>query len=1846
MENKLFAVDAKGNEKEHYDMSDTTSRAMGNSGFPLKNVTPHLTIALVGDVDAVTIGTENLLLYQDDLYNEVDEYSQIASRLYDLSGRHISVINMLGLNGVDFEKALQKQLCSQLKRNNQDVNAFLLLKPLGQHTSTDRTGPERLQEILGERYTECAVSLFTYENVKERETLIDDLKGKCAFIELMEKYGGRYHICNKLMNDPTEMLSLVEKINLLVSENKLHGYTVKMYEDEIQRRQEHLKAKAKHHKGQSLEQTESGETECVGGNVCVGEDKKQHFLEGKPHTEDSTENKLSICVEVGELLSRLNLLRRYEDKLTMADVLVINPSSPRQQETLTEKELVCIFLQKILAMDYTCRSTMVKESSDHTHVEDSSFDDFFEENTTTADSGNLQSHVHPMDLQMAVFHCSDTFLQQYIVSKLSLCQYALPFLVPNLITKEIECPLWAFRQIKKSWKSTDDSNTTTSKSMPISQAKTPMVAVFRLGSIPTSKSQLLSNLMNPRHSTFFHRNCPGSTKSSLLMDGVVEIAWYCPSGQPTDAFNDCVAFCNLHGDAVANEKHRNILSESASVNIVLITSPGKDEKTKAVLQKLFKSNKPLICLFTDENTPATAMKGKYKMGLRDLSQADVSEALQKIISESLSGSSCTFQLQEMVKNTEVQVNENYEDCLTGKNAALSMKVLIKGIQLSTIKQNTLPCQGELWHKWCDKNKELYRLTGHIEIENSRIQKEMKQIRKEQKKCAFSEYLQLFVANLQSLTGRERLFFLKWVGIQLDELSSNELSHIHHKYNEKWSEVLNLKKKHVKTEQLANQQKELENISVELLAATFGLEHLFREIGQIYEAYASLGNAEVVCNLPELAAELMISGHPVELMDGDAAHVPLTWIKSVLDQVIKKLGDQRVFVLSVLGIQSTGKSTMLNAMFGLQFAVSAGRCTRGAFMQLMKVADDKRAELKIDFVVVIDTEGLRALELAGRATLHHDNELATFVIGLGNMTLINIFGENPAEMQDIIQIAVQAFMRMKKVNLSPSCVFVHQNVGDIAAGEQNMEGKRRLQEKLDEMTQLAAKEEVCNVECFSDVIAFDIQRDVKYFAQLWEGSPPMAPPNPRYSRDVLELKDLIISKASQSGGITLSQFQSSIQDLWDALLNEKFVFSFKNTKEIAVHRKLETEYGKWTWELRCAMLEVEKTICQKIENGKLTMVEENIFAALGKNVIIAMEKYFSEDSDKEILIQWKGRFEDNIKSLINDLVKVTTKKLEGVIEQKKALKMLEEKKMDYEDKLFQKSKELALDIKGKEMGKKQQETAFDELWGKWVIDLTKNTQPIQEIDMAHEVTKILTEIHEPSLVYDRISAQEFPHIRKLGDYTNYLQTFQRKTHFSKFDKLMEKVTATLFLSSEDQNAIRVLIQRIMKGSEKNVLSKPISTSGYSSRYMQEIVRHVQDEVLDFQSNITKYVFRKGFIVDLSLFVCKQVEVTFSALHREFINRNAAHVQLQAKKSEYYSVFQKYLQGANSTTVLSELICNKLNASISHAIYEQATIDLATDMRACLPELCGNRSNLEKHILKSLAEEENFDMFMEYVHYPREHFEKFIKETVKKYVNTQNHPKVTTLIKKTLEHKKKDVVCAMASATTKVTKNKSKEKVKQWITSLSDELSDKLKFTDTFPNEAKTEDITDFDFLEQLIQKGLATITKEFETSLEDTSLLKKELLKGRPEESLIEHLCQCCWVKCPFCHACCTNTIEGHSTDHSIPFHRASGVCGVNFYLTDDLAVDFCQTVVASDRSFHILDEHFLYKEYRTGGPDLSCWSITADLSELPYWKWFICRFKSDLEKHYKKKFQGNGTIPEEWFKFGKKDAIAALEIYI
>ncbi|KAM9746508.1 interferon-induced very large GTPase 1-like isoform 5-T5 [Menidia menidia] len=1865
---------------------------------------PELKLLLIGDTNSTEIGPNNILL-DHGMQNNVEQFS---SKLYDLCGRHVCVINMLGLPNVDQVPVIQ------------EVHAFILLLPNGLHSSHYRSGTQWLETAFGKGSLSYLMTVVTHQSDESCEGALADLRADSSFSEK------RYHTCKKSMTDADEIVALLEKIDALLSENNPRCYSrfvVKEQQQEHLDHKNHKDEKARTDYYPAEETTTASEIELKdhgGADISEKEDhnkaKPFEMVSTLPETKEKgifnvntceketkqvvdvfEENRKKRQKETESLLSRLQLRDKHQHKMAPADFLRIGPPVRQSSDTL-EKDLAHAFLQRLMTLDHRARYIPVRqEGSDVTHSDSGpTFENPYtdEDNldalycTSTELDQSKETRMHPMDVQMAVFHCSNSFFKQNMVTKLSQCQYALPLLVPDPITADIECPLWTFREIKKTWKVTlgqsQESSKPIMKSMPICNAETPMVSFFRLGSLSVSKSQLMNTLINERHSTFFHRNCPGSTKSRHLMDGVAEIAWYCPAGKPDESFNDCIAFCNLHGDSLAIEKQREMLTEKSSITVVLVPTLEKSHASSRIISTLYKSPKPLIVLVADIDCGAHPMKAqKYKLGLKDRSHSDVSVELKGIIRKILSGPHDAFKLESMAEVSGISVDEKDTVCQKGKFAAVKIVKLIEGMDVSKIKDTFLPCQGHLWHEWCRINKEQHHLKGNIEKEKSQKERQLMEIRQKQR-ASCSELMKSFIQSLMGLPEMEKRYFLKWTQILIDGLSTDDLTSILQKYDETWSEVLTLKKKHDKSDLLKQRQSELELLSKKLQSATFGLEHIFREMGQIFEAHSSQkelapGQQSDWRKYPELAADLMISGHPMELMDGDAGHVPLAWISSLIQEVIKKLGDQRVFVLSVLGVQSSGKSTMLNAMFGLQFAVSAGRCTKGAYMQLVKLSDEIKADFKFDYVLVVDTEGLRALELAGNATLHHDNELATFVVGLGNMTLINIFGENPADMQDVLQIVVQAFMRMKKVELTPSCVFVHQNVTDITAAEKNMDGKRRLQEKLDKMAQLAAKEEACDVECFSDVIAFDVQKDVKYFAQLWEGSPPMAPPNPDYSESVQELKKTILTKAKRSAGITLSHFNSKIKDLWNALMNEHFVFSFKNTQEIAVYRKLEVQYGNWTWALRSQMLTIENQLHPRIEKGQLDKIEVSYLSQQMNETYEAIQKemtaYFEDHTDKEMLVQWRGRFETKIKDFHEDHIRGVKRKLDEVIQQKNARKMLDSKKAEFESKLLVKSKELAHQLKAIKEDEGELKAQFDYVWSHWVKELTSDTKPIEDINMEEDKMTVLQDLRiEWALINESLKSGKYKNLSEVGNFFSYITQKKYQKLYKESQKPQESKTEIKDTSREDkgffasavgyfkymvggapsapeveqnksrnafsheeQKLIRNFINDVAQRSFEAIQNKPVATRGYRSTYLLEVANNVQKKVAEFESG-RKFTFKKEFTVDLQLYVFYRVGNWLLKSHNTYKQNNDALTYLDSKKREYYNIFRSFCKGSSSAVVFGEMICEKLKLCAVEHVCNKTAVDLTGEMRSNFPAFSGNRLNLEKHVLTSLAEKADFKRFITYIKNPRGHVEAFIKEEVEKYMS-KNKDKAMKVLKKNADDISKLVSQALFEATEKVKKKSGAVDV--WMEEFTTALNDKLPL-DTIPCE-NFRDINNFDFLKEEIEKGLVTITKE----MSRLSLDMVKECRQRPDQILIDQLCNCCWVRCPFCAAVCTNTIKDHSPDkHNVPFHRPSGVEGWHKRGTVDLVIDFCTTLVGSDKYFrpdHDSERRIAYKQYPTAGERYESWRITPDASMLTYWKWFVCHFQKELEDHYELKFQNSGEIPGDWRNYTKAQAIASLD---
>ncbi|KAI4537601.1 hypothetical protein MG293_012464 [Ovis ammon polii] len=1583
------------------------------------------------------------------------------------------------------------------------------------------------------------------------------------------------------------------------------------------------------------------------------------------HEPHDNEKKMEEVIENGafqDLLQRLGLEHYYPRKMSRANFQLIHKTSVYNTQPCSERELPFYFLQKLLMLDYGLRYLIIKHEeytenqvySCTSNEEKEAFDpyeDLPEESvcpTKPSAATNVRSYVHPMDIQMAILHCADDFARQYILDKLSICQFALPLLIPNPCNGQIEFSLWSLRQIRRSWQQVgisikEEKDNYTNQQM--CRVSAPIVSFIRVGTgFSASKSQIMNCLLSERkHDVFFHRHCKGSSRDCLLMGGVVEVAWFCPGGEEQDRFDNCLTFTNLHGDAKEHEKQLAFLQEVSSIIVVLMSTSDDNKGNRKIVSDMCQAAKPLILLLDDKGKITVNKSGsRVRIGTRNRNEAELVGEVTTTIRHLLKLSNTSLSLENcahIARKQGMLIDEDQRDCKEAKEKAENLMTLLGKMKIPQVKEHLLPLQGKLWQRWCKKDKELYHLrekgNRSIEQHKSETEAEKQMIRHEQFSKAFplNALMRSVLETLQNHSETHtKLYFLQWLNVALDKLTTGHLENLKEK---KKALVQKEKQEATKSSSLKDWQKEIEAISREIDDCTLGIEHILREAGQIYEALeeASPMKDTLFLSLPHIAADLMISGVPIELMDGDVSYVPLRWVAAVFDKLSEKLGNKRLFVLSVLGLQSSGKSTLLNALFGVQFTVSAGRCTRGAYMQLLKVEETFTAELGFDFVLVVDTEGLRAPELSNKSQ-NHDNELATFVIGLGNLTLINIFGENPSEMQDILQIVVQAFLRMKQVKISPSCLFVHQNVGEVTAKDQTMEGRRRLEQRLDKTAAIAAEEEQCSdVTCFSDVIKFDANTHVYYFAHLWDGNPPMAPPNPRYSHNVQELKSRILVTAQQEsrGSIMkISDVKLRVQDLWRALLNENFIFSFRNTQEVMAMSKLETMYNSWTWELRSHVQRLQDQLINQIQNGKIQTLETYTLEApvtgVFELILQELEKYFNEDPDSEVLVQWKKFFENKLITLKEALILDVQRKANELISFKKSQEELDNKKSGYEKELLEKSRNLALLLNGTELSKDELHEKFNSVWEKWVSDVSSSLPPAVEPQIEVDSENILLEYFKKEKymvsIMENYSGEKF------------------KISYDQHVKMNKKSLGlfTITMQPHDIHSINMTTDCIISKVNETVNKISQQKHDYNPNYFHEILRIIEEEVKSATTQKRRYTFTRKYEIDLSLCLFQRASEKFKEMHEAFKRANDPVNYLQSKKDDFFMSFKISCQGATSIKTFVDFLWKKLTPAVSSTIRKNMALKIAGDIRTTCRAFNENRANLEKHILISLAEEENFDTYWQYLQNPESFFKNYIENHVKRYFSDTGHEKIKTFLQMSLDDIKNAILSAVHASTAR-DKDKSST-VSGWLDLFCDQLGSTLIFPRKDLISIELQEIKDIEFIKEAMSKALDPEMKKVEQNY--LSKLVEEMIP-EIQKMLSEHLCGC-WKQCPFCKAICTNTIPTHEGDHSVPFHRPKALSGWRWHQTDHFVIDYCTSLVASDLKFILNDDRRIpYKTYRQAGGEYATWSITPDTSTQPYWKWFVCHFRSKLEEKYHLKFINEGKIPDAWKKITKQDVLDDLK---
>ena len=1553
-----------------------------------------------------------------------------------------------------------------------------------------------------------------------------------------------------------------------------------------------------------------------------------------------------------EFLGLFNLQEKYPQKFTLKEALSISLEPPSVPHNL--EQLPHLILQKI--MMYSDYRRLCKEMS-------------------TIDE-SIQ--IHSIDSFIVLMHCCDDFLRQDMLSRLAACQIAIPVLLPNPMNKTTTFLLWSLRSIVLEWKCETD-RTVVSKASRLVNHKGPIISFIRIGKTTSpkelSKSRILNGVIGDQK-YFFNWNSEGGRFKRRFVDGLVELSYYLPSGNNNDSFSDCTLFLNLRGDACEHLKQLEFIKKVSFMSFLFLFE-GNDDEVLSEVMDLVGLPGGLVIVLPDckqakqRSTALNLFKKATLFDMKDKNDHEITSEIQKIV-RSKTVSADFLALSEFsltAQSIGIQIDEDVKDNKKGCSLAKATMNKLQSVSVTEAKATLLPLQGpELWHKWAKHDKDSYRSSQTTDPNFEEIKAK---IRNKQYSCAskLTPLMECFINGLVGQSVIVQKFFLQWLKLFLDDRTRETLPEMRAEHDKARNELQELKRGNDFdiSQNLTELAESLKIRSKKLIEGSLGLEHFFRELGQIYEAKVAKKSrdCEIQC-YPKIVVDILREGYPVELMDGDASHVPIIWVSAVLDLLAKTCRKKKIFVISVLGIQSSGKSTLLNTMFGLQFNVSAGRCTRGAFIQLMPVKKPSTgSKPNCDYVLIIDTEGLRAPELESDQSFKHDNELATFAIGLADVSIINIFGETPGDLNDIIQTAAHAFIRMKNIDLQLRCHFVHQNVSAVSGDKHAKFGHKKYQDRLDEMTRLAAVAENCEGKYYSfqDIIMFDEDTDVTYFPGLWKGDPPMASVSPGYSEKALQLKSALVSlvDTSQSDS-NLVSFHLRVKKLWTAVCKENFIFSFKNTLEVTAYNELDEKFGRWSWMFHQGLLSWQHETGNSVSNcppdqlsavaAECMKTAETALNEIHDNVFKAMVQFFEKSQHSGTLVQWRARYEKRLLHLKEDRLKEAEKYCDFVKINREHHLKLEDLQKNYRQEILKQLTELSINARltSKEtMNDQQLEEKFNEKWYTWIDKLsskewTELYPPDETVE--YEIGAVVQELLGK---YKHILVSELKN-RSLctrGRQKLSIKLDQQK-HINDCSTspsstgIIHKLAKFMHLSRENRFDIASTATNDFILSAKGIFTE-IEKNFHN--FNKSLVRSI---LITLIKNIESFneendnLFKPEYMVDMVLSFAGYLIIKFKKLMNEVRTTNNPVESLKQLRTIYLNIFlTQYKDIFHHVTAASNL-CDILAIAIDTAVFEVLPSEIANSIKANSDDHCfDGKSFFKVKVLQDLAKRKNFQLYKAYLKDIKESFKWWAKEYVKSYCTENNG--------ENLHRQAKNIVQRiMAEISSAVYNTDSSINIQSWLNSFHAKLSKILKI-----NLSEIQDITKATHSEgckvfvQSLTEELKTLEMKVMNKIEEPSSKFSQISAWNrsPQSLLCEHLYGCC-AQCPFCGEQCELTDADHVSsgkDHYAKIHRPQCLNKYTWVRSRELVLDICTVSVESEAEFQNEDtngECVAYKDYKTVYKDW-CISNESPRESLKYWQWFVSKFYTEIIKWV-------NSAPTKidhlgWAAVSEDDAIASLK---
>ncbi|XP_071830911.1 interferon-induced very large GTPase 1-like [Apostichopus japonicus] len=1561
-----------------------------------------------------------------------------------------------------------------------------------------------------------------------------------------------------------------------------------------------------------------------------------------------------------ELLTEIGLKDSFPSRLSLKQLVKIkNPSFLQDNYNLLE-----LFWQKLGSLDYRVRSNKYL--------------------TLRSDTSSSRQ-ISVRDLIFAILQCSDSFLRQDIIEKLSACNLAVPVILQGVANTKPRFMLWSLGRIVKKWK----GSSPIALEQYISNVPLFTVSFLRIGDLKdVSKSIILNHLLGPCQGNdthpFFLTN-EDDHVDPVFSKGSVEGVWYLPmNANGSEHFKWVTSFLNLRGNGIDFPIQTEFVCKASDLTVVLL-----DEESRKLYKKDIKriNNAAKKCYFvvfhpnSASKPPARKQKlFEYCLHVRQVDMGRLSEEISTWIE----------QCHEQCKQDNLQSFQHWQNFCVGDieiedmgkeydNAKQFVETVFGEEQTENLlefKEKAFPLQ-EKWREWVDIDKEslTYYNTKKQSIAVSRDERKMRKDvkRQEQLACGLSKITQSFLDVLVKAGENEKVmrYFVFFLQDKLFHLVDDSIKKHFVNIDKYQKEIQTLDKlinskssaedkriatikgakddthneiqdryKRKRTELKTLSQTEVESSR----AKNIGWEHFLRELGQWHEAHTELkiDTNEKVGLVPRLAAKLLLEGHSIEIMDGDTDRVPLSWITSVLVQLTLDLDDPKVVVISVVGVQSSGKSTLLNSMFGVKFPVRAGRCTRGLFMRMLHLDDTYASQLGFRHIFLVDSEGVRSIERKDECRF--DNELVTLTLCISDITILNIEGENIGpEMTGLLEIAAHAFMRMKEVDLHSQCRIIQQRVSDLTASRQNKINMDIVTETLNEATVQAARKEGLGgkYQQFSDVFDLRINEDLQYIPCLWTG--PMSPPCQFYSELVLKLKADILNDISSGKVIphfTLSTFIQRIRDVWVAVKGENFLFNFQDSIKAIDSDDLSMELNKQITTLRANMGRKliawqNKLLSSSEESSKvLQNIEKELVEELQKEkdkINTSFEMYISQHERQDSLRRHADWYSENVGCTVDQVQE------EVMVILKHEVNIMQIQR-DITTFTFEVRTKIAAVVKSKAIvvGKGSDPMVFfNAKWDEWKAEIIKD---IPKFEMTEENIEKICESLLVSITSKMAIFKEITELLHTSSIKKHAEPVQWKQYYS---HKYESLTGDDWFSSNEN-----ILQNIITSSEKMMEESPHKS--LNANLIQYIIRSALQSISS--PNVTSDPPHR-LKAKLLLHICGKI---FNIAVKEQIQNekeNSLERRLEEEKSALYTYFVALIENENPIDRVVECIRKYLHEWGKDLVLTNVC---HVGMLLLIDGSLANTRVTYKNICSELSGQQNVNEYLKFIEtHPRYRRTWVMNKFVKLIRQKEKVSVLQRSVKEFLSGVTKDL-CELVQNSTSTHESSEKAFKRCFDDVLRGLMNGGFKWHRELATEVQSFKVMDvqkfYVTLQTFLKKSqwrddIIRETKALEYPSEEEVIAK--FVRDNLSSNINDLLTACCLEQCPMCKAPCDNALPLLTPHEHFSFsHLPRGISGATNPDTFQLLTETCVESVVSDTAtyFYPCDKRpRLCKNYKK---DYPTWAINRGSGELlpnmsAYWKWVMVQFNDELAQHYKCE---PATIPPGWKGISKEMAIASLKV--